>query len=322
MNLKERHNYSEFRLLELEKGIKKLPVLSSLKNICIYACGSYARKEAHTDSDIDLFFIDYDTEDDYKSHKKTDKILLDAELIRIIDELGFPEFSNDGEYLEVHSLKNILKELGGRNDDYKNYFTTRLLMILESAPLSNKAIYKNAINKTIGAYFRDYDGNESNFKPVFLLNDIMRFWKTLCLNYENKRNEQNLATDEEKAKHRLKNFKLKFSRKIICYSMITPLSMEKKPFSTKKQVIDLTNLTPLERFDSISTKSSTKKLYKELVDRYEWFLGETQKSNVGEKLLGPKYKNSVFQKGNEFSCCIFKILKDVSNDEAIEKIII
>lgn len=322
MNLRDRKKYSEFRLQELGKRIKKLPVLSNLENICIYACGSYARKEAHKGSDIDLFFIDYDIEADHKSYNKNDKALLDAELIKIAKELGFPEFSNDGEYLEVHSLNNILKELGGRKDDYENYFTTRLLMLLESVPLSNETLYGKVVDKTIDAYFRDYDGNEDSFRPIFLLNDIMRFWKTLCLNYEQKRNEMSLVTDEEKAKHRLKNFKLKFSRKAICYSMIIPLSMNEKSFSTKRQVIDLAKLTPLERFESISTKHSTKKLYKELVDRYEWFLDEAQRSDVTEKLLGGEYKNNVFQKGNEFSHCIFKILKDVSGDEAIEKIII
>ncbi len=322
MNLKDRKEYSESRLNALDKRLRKLPALGNLENICIYACGSFARKEAHKDSDIDLFFVDYDIEANHKKYKKSDKDILDAELIKIAKELKFPEFSNDGQYLEVHSLNKILKELGGRNDDYENYFTTRLLMILESVPLANTTLYRNVINKTIDAYFRDYDGKEGSFRPIFLLNDIVRFWKTLCLNYEHKRNELELVTDEQKAKHRLKNFKLKFSRKTICYSMIIPLSMKEKLYSTKKQVIELTKLTPLERLENISTKNSTKKLYNEMVNRYEWFLDETQRSDITEKLLDSRYKNNVYQKGNEFSHCIFKILREVSDDAAIEKIII
>jgi len=44
-------------------------------------------------------------------------------------------FSNDGEFLRILYLEDMLEQLGGREDDYLNYFTARMLLLLESKPL-------------------------------------------------------------------------------------------------------------------------------------------------------------------------------------------
>ena len=140
MSLENNKEYSEKRLSKVEKEIKSLDIVESLSNVCIYVCGSYGRMEANSNSDLDLFFIDFDTQIKKKTYKEDDKRTLDNDLKNILRKMKFPEFSNDGEYLKVHSLNKILTELGGRNDDYENFFTTRLLLILESVPLFNKKI--------------------------------------------------------------------------------------------------------------------------------------------------------------------------------------
>ena len=115
------------------------------------------------------------------------KTLLDADLIRAAQELRFPDFSNDGEYLEVHYIDDILNNLGGPRDDFQNHFTARLLLLLESRPLYNESFYENVMKKIIYSYYRDYHDHEDSFSPIFLINDIIRFWRTLCLNYEHRR---------------------------------------------------------------------------------------------------------------------------------------
>ena len=322
MSIEQRKTFSENRLREVESELKNLETPEKLPKVCVYVCGSYGRKEANKSSDLDIFFVDYDTPSGNKTYNNIDKILFDADLITMLKRLNFPDLSNDGEYLEVHSFQKALNELGGREDDYHNYFTTRLLLLLESSPLLNKDMYKKIIEETIDAYFRDYPGHRDNFRPIFLLNDIMRFWKTLCLNYEYKRNETNLESEDEKAKHRLKNFKLKFSRKTICYSMIISLLNKENRISTKTEIIKLINLSPLERIEWVATKKSTKELYNELIDRYLWFLDEVERPDIKESLLDDEYKVKAFKKGEEFSNCIFRILKDVSDDETIERLVI
>jgi len=204
--LSARKKFAEGQLQTLRERTAKIAELSSQQNLSIYVTGSYGRHEAHRGSDLDLFFV-FDGE---RPIEKTAKILIDAELIKIARDMGFPPFSNDAKYLEIHSLQEMLDKLGGAEDDFKNFFTARMLLLLESRPIYGDTAYKRILTEIIDAYFRDYHDHTGDFRPLFLVNDILRFWKTLCLNYENRRNRPDERA--EKNKHHLKNLKLKFSR--------------------------------------------------------------------------------------------------------------
>jgi len=121
--LKERRRFSEERLSLFRKRVAKIQELSSQPELSIYVTGSYGRLEAHAGSDLDLFFVSG------SAHpiERTAKILIDAALIRAAGELGFPPFSNDAQYLEIHDLGEMLCKLGGAEDDFKNFFTARML---------------------------------------------------------------------------------------------------------------------------------------------------------------------------------------------------
>ena len=77
-------------------------------------------------------------------------------------------------------------------------------------------------------YFRDYEHHPKDFRPTFLINDIIRFWKTLCLNYEHKRNE---AESRYVIKHKIKNFKLGYSRLMTCFATVAILSTYRQTIS-------------------------------------------------------------------------------------------
>ena len=181
--LKERRDFSEKRLGEIRAEIAKISDLLHVPDVCLYATGSYARGEASNWSDLDVFFV--------TNAEKCPKIpmtLISGDLIRLCRRLELPDFSADGRYLEVHGLTDIKNRLGSPDDDYYNSFTARMLLLLESKPLARDEIYKQIVEDIVGAYFRDYHDHNEQFRPVFLVNDIVRFWKTLCLNYEHRRN--------------------------------------------------------------------------------------------------------------------------------------
>ena len=185
--LASRRHRSYSRLQHLRSKISSLASLTDLPHLCIYVTGSFGRLEASVYSDLDLFFID-NGHTNANPISRIDKTLLDADLIRTVRELVFPDFSNDAEYLSIHYLDDIKRSLGGREDDFQNYFTARMLLLLESRPVHNDEIYRHIIEKIIQSYYRDYHDHVSGFLPVFLINDIIRFWRTLCLNYEHRRN--------------------------------------------------------------------------------------------------------------------------------------
>jgi len=158
--------FSATRINQLKEKLSASKSLCKQQGLCIYTTGSYGRLEAGETSDIDLFFLKSNKDE---SVSKIDKTLTDADIIISCREMDFPEFSGDGEYLEIHDVYSMHKELGGRYDDYHNYFTARILLLLESKPLYNEELYYSLVRDIINKYYTDFDKHESEFEPIFLL---------------------------------------------------------------------------------------------------------------------------------------------------------
>ena len=206
-----------------------------------------------------------------------DQTLVKAALIKLCRKLRYPEFSGDGEYLQVHYIDDVIQYLGSRQDDFENFFTARLLLLLESSPVYNEEVYEEVIAKIIDSYCRDYSGHTAEFRPTFLVNDILRFWKTLCLNYEYPRNSPTLD-DNELNKNHLRNLKLKYSRLLTCFSMILPLCVERDTL-TPEAIHGLVRQVPLQRVKSVTQdQSEGRKLWHEITANYAVFLSDTGKS--------------------------------------------
>ena len=84
--------------------------------------------------------------------------------------------------------------------------------------------------------------------PTFLTNDILRLWRTFCVNYE-ARTER--VPELEKAKGKLKNYKLKHSRLLTCYSAILYLiAIHYQNGSVHpSDAREMTELTPTQRLE-------------------------------------------------------------------------
>lgn len=184
---------------------------------CVYATGSFGRLEAGPESDLDLFIV---VETDAEEHKPllnaVDEIKLKSELIRTAEKNDLAKFDGGGRFLTAHTIDSFTTWLGSNEDDSRNTLTGRMLMLLESKPLIGHVTYQKTINLVIDKYFRDYTGHENEFIPSFLFNDIIRMWRTFCVNYEFYRKEGS-------SRNKIKNLKLKFSRMLTCYSGIVYL---------------------------------------------------------------------------------------------------
>ena len=144
-----RAQHSNSRLQSLMSSISRSKEISNFEGICIFTAGSYARLEASEHSDIDLFFISKNNRTHYADKYNLPTIRMFSEVVRIGDDLGFLRFSNDGQYLKILHLDEILDNLCGSQDDYTNNFTARLLMILESRPVHSEETYKLIVEKIV-----------------------------------------------------------------------------------------------------------------------------------------------------------------------------
>ena len=188
------------------------------QSACVYATGSFGRLEAGPQSDLDLFIV---IETDAKTSKKlllnaVDEIKLKSELISTAEKNEVAKFDGGGRFLTSHTIESFTKWLGSNEDDFRNTLTGRMLLLLESKPLIGNVTYRKTIDLVIEKYFRDYAGHEGNFVPSFLFNDIIRMWRTFCVNYEFYRKDAD-------SRNKIKNLKLKFSRMLTCYSGIVYL---------------------------------------------------------------------------------------------------
>lgn len=271
--IETRKSYSKERIQQISHALKGTPSLKDSPNLCIYVTGSYGREEGGVNSDLDIFLIDTAKRKD-KRISRIKKILIDADLIRLTKDLGFPEFSGDGEYLKIHSLTEIKGNLGSPKDDYENYFTARMLLLLESKPIFNNQKYMNSISALVESYYVDYHDHTDQFLPVFLVNDILRFWKTLCLNYEHRRNRGG----GNKPKGHLKNLKLKNSRMLTCFSAILWIVSNGKQ-CTQERIKHMFRLSPMERLYDVrnSLKNEDQHLVNTIIEEYDWFLGQTNR---------------------------------------------
>jgi hypothetical protein len=263
---------------------------------CVFATGSFGRMEAGPKSDLDLFIVV-----DTMVIKKDDKpetinqldgigeITLKYLLIKAVQDCGIESFDGGGKYLQTHDIADFTNKLGTRDDDYCNTLTGRLLLILESRLLLGQSVYDKLLDNVIDAYFKDFENNSENFVPAFLVNDILRMWRTFAVNYENFRKKGGV-------KYKIKNLKLKYSRMITCYSAIIYLLSEHLITGTitPEDVRKMVGLTPTERIERVSARefadSATGEKFRSLmagvVSDYSSFLSFTHEPDYEAALSG------------------------------------
>lgn len=320
-------DYSLARLRELGERLQPARVLVSGHPLCVCATGSYGRLEAWERSDADVFFL-YDDADETQRLPLTSFIRFAALLIEAAEAMEFPPFSGDGRYLEVQYVGEMENVLGSPEDDSLNAFTARMLLLLESQPVYDEATYLRLLERIVGFYYRDYADHSEEFLPTILLNDILRFWRTLTLNYEHHRLKLREligeALERKKADSALKNYKLKVSRLATCFSMVASLSAEPVPVTPEK-VLEFCRITPTERFERVRAHSTAaSQLVSELFRAYGEFLTFVQRPE--EKLLDefevPEARKKAHAEAKAYGDMIYSLLREVTPPDRMRFLVI
>jgi predicted nucleotidyltransferase len=314
-----RAQHSRSKLDELARRLAKIPEPATYPGLTIYAVGSYGRQEASKYSDLDLFFLTTTPKTEIVD-PNTRRLRLFGQIIEIADDMGFPKFSNDSEFLVILDAKDLLDKLGSRTDDLENYFTARMLLLLEGQCLYGDATHGEFMKQVVESYFRDYHDHPNTFEPTFLLNDICRFWKTMLLNYENKRNIPAGGGDPatQKVRQKVRNFKLKYSRMTTCFASIAVLGSH-APGLSQEDVIRFTTLTPRERILAVLDRvPEAKDVVKDLEEKYGWFLEMTglPTEQLERTFEDKKQVHQMFQRAVEYGDAMYRLLQVVDQQRA------
>lgn len=286
-----RREYSDQRLAALRQELALLPEVSP--EACVYVIGSLGRREASEHSDLDLFIAGRSIGErgNQRALTLTEETLLKADLIRATRKLEFQDFSGDAEWVKHHAFHELIQNTGTQRDDFDNTLTERLLLLLESEPVLGDQVYSDLVDQVLTKYWRDYEGHETEFRPMFLVNDILRLWRTFCVNYEARTTSD---PAEKKAKRQLKHFKLSHSRLLTCYSALLAMLGEyrEQKTVTMERAKVLFAMSPIDRIQDLGRRGpDIEQKAAALLAAYEQFLSATD--HPEEELI-----QAIFDKGH------------------------
>lgn len=247
-------------------------------------------------------------------------------MIEVTQELGIPEFSGDGRYLEHYTVQKLASTLGKPEDDSTNTFTARLLLLLESQPLLESEVYDKVIEDVIGAYWQDYVNHKKDFTPAFLVNDILRLWRTFCVNYEARTSRQ---PEHERAKRRIKNYKLKYSRLLTCYSALLYLLAvhTRKETVSPEDAAEMIGMTPTQRLEWLLAQQDLESAHENvlgLIGDYEEFLTNTAEpeSVLIERFLDRETSREYFQNATRFGNRVFDLIETLGQRRSLHRLLV
>jgi predicted nucleotidyltransferase len=265
--------------------------------------GSLARGEGTSGSDLDWTYL-------IDGQANSDHLRIAQKINRLVRE-RFSGPGATGTFGNLAFSHELIHQIGGQNDTNKNT-TQRILLLLESAPIGNRTqAYDRVILGIINRYLEEdthlLSHDSSRYRvPRFLLNDIVRFWRTMAVDFASKQR------DREGSGWGLRNAKLRMSRKLIfasgllvCFSASLDPELKKQISAVKSTDDDairsnLANhiknfvlLTPLEIFErSVKTYEVVTNVAADLFGAYGEFLAVLGDEQTRKALADLRAKDS------------------------------
>ncbi len=233
----------------------------SLTKVCIILVGSIGRLEALESSDIDLIPILKD-EKSLKSFFKIDK-----ELRNMLSKSLSINVSKGEDLTKCISISQIsdLETIGGDKDDSSSL--TKRVLVLTEGRQAGGGFKIGDIRKII---LDSYSKNQTTMgrHVLSLCNDIARYYRTLCIEYKAK-------IDNEDKDWCTRNLKLRHSRKFWYFSTLLSIAHCAEEYPKGEQIyisslLEIFKLCPCERLYFALKEYSP--LIGKLFEHFAWFL--------------------------------------------------
>lgn len=257
-------------------------------DMAVVVTGSFGRNEASEASDMDWFLVVNETFDIGTS---SDDVV--EAVTKIVNKYVEKNVGDTGTFGGFVKRSELLVNFGGDDDTNQN-FTRRMLYLLESTWLFNEKLYKELKKEILSLYIKE--GVPDSGLNRFILNDVIRYYRTICTDYEFK-------VYENEKKWGVRKIKLRFSRKLLYFSGLTTVastgSMSRQLKLEKTE--ELLSLSPIDRIQHIFGKEQTKKM----MEHYSYFLDQISKEEVRKSLDNVERQN---RNDNEY----YRNLKNLS----------
>lgn len=285
-------------------------------DIDLVVFGSIARNECSKKSDVDwTLLIDGQTRPEQYTFGQ---LIADK-----FEKAELQEPGSSGMFGQITFGHDLIHYIGGEDDTNHNT-SRRILMLLESDKIvfGSDTNVGTAYDRVLRGILNQYVQNDSSYRstsknnvPRFLLNDVIRFWRTMCVDFAYKQKEQ------QGKKWALRNVKLRISRKLIYVKgFLMCFSCYKNGVSNKQDVenhlVELAAMKPLDVVIKICTEAGVDERHLvDLFTAYDKFLALLNDDTVRGKLERIKmlkaYESEVFinarQIAYEFQDALTKI---------------
>ena len=317
---------------------EKMALLSStVKNLLptdeggLIVFGSLARREFTPASDLDWAVL-------IDGRADSQHLQITLQIKAELKNAGFGKPGPTEMFGGLVFSHELIHAIGGDEDTNRN-MTRRLLLLLESAPIDelgsqqvHARITKGVLNRYVEEDASFIRSNEQKGKiPRFLLNDVVRFWRTMAVDYANKYRAR--GGD----KWALRNIKLRMSRKLLFASglfMCVSWALknddpDEEPIADLRLKEHLLNWTQQPPLDSLALiiKEHAPSLAGGIFDKYDEFLAllgnDTDRKALETLTPDEAYKNEVFLRGreiaNSFDEALLRLMFDT--DERVARLI-
>lgn len=260
--------------------------------LTLAVAGSLGRMEAADGvSDCDLIVVLTDP----ASQNETRANELYSAVWNKLGVLGIRRPKRMGTFSQPTSTRQLCHKanIGAPDEDMRS-FAKRLLFLLETQPVYNDTGYKDVIKSVIECYAERFVAKDPKKEWGFLINDLVRYFRSLCVNYR-------WDFENEPEKWLLRNIKLRHSRLVMYGGLLMLLGECSRERENK--VAWLTErllLTPLERIALVYSENKDTNFFR-LAGFYDTFLGmlsqkevrqEFEKSTLGK--IDPDQKEKGF----------------------------
>jgi hypothetical protein len=150
--------------------------------------GSLSRGEWTSKSDLDWTLL-------IDGGANSDHLLIAQDIQKILEKAKFQEPGPTGTFGNMAFSHDIVHQIGGQDDTNKNT-TQRVLLLLESCAVGERTdAYERVIRAVINRYLEEdnhlltHDAKKYRV-PRFLLNDIVRFWRTMAVDFASKQRDR------------------------------------------------------------------------------------------------------------------------------------
>lgn len=275
-NLKYNWDFSYNKLTTINKAFVER--FSSIK-FSVVVAGSFGRMDASEQSDFDYIILHDNYEDTAELRKNIEEVFI---------ENGIEKPNPDGIFSETLSIEELIQNIGHKNDDLHK-LAQRMLLLMESKPLYNERFFESAVEKILEKYL-EMVINEPEKEAVFMLNDLIRYFRSIAVNYE-------YSFWKDNQKWVLRNVKLRHSRVLIYAGLLLLILNSSKERKDKYGYLkEKIFLTPIEKIASVYHDNNDFGVTR-LLSAYDMFLGKMNQESVRNSLQAEykdRFNNSVY----------------------------